>query len=275
VTQILHSLSEVADAYDAIVLDQWGVLHDGTAPYPDAKGAIDRLSGRRLAVLSNSGKRAGPNADRIAAMGFDASRFEYVMTSGEALHRNIGHLSMRLFAIEGASGDAGRWAGDAPLEFVNDPSDAEAALLMGLPDGSAQADYAGLLQSAFTRGLPMYCSNPDLKSPRGGGVYVMSSGALAQRYADMGGTVYLYGKPHGPIFQAMQSALGCPPDRILMVGDSLHHDIHGAAEAGWHSALIQAGIHAPDLPHLTSDAVQALAARSGVAAPTYALSLLR
>ncbi|MDG2069494.1 MAG: TIGR01459 family HAD-type hydrolase, partial [Paracoccaceae bacterium] len=41
------------------MFDQWGVLHNGTAPY---SGAIDCLanlanSGLTLAVLSNSGKR--------------------------------------------------------------------------------------------------------------------------------------------------------------------------------------------------------------------------
>ena len=85
--QLIGSITEIADRFEAIVLDQWGVLHDGTAPYPGAVDTLDHLSQRgcRLAVLSNSGKRADLNRARIAAMGFSASLFDCVMTSGEAL----------------------------------------------------------------------------------------------------------------------------------------------------------------------------------------------
>ncbi|MEL7026766.1 MAG: TIGR01459 family HAD-type hydrolase, partial [Pseudomonadota bacterium] len=97
----LQSLTEIAENYDAIVLDQWGVLHDGTRPYPHAVAALTSLAerGTRMAVLSNSGKRAGPNADRIAAIGFPAALFEVVMTSGEALWRDIqaGRISEQAF----------------------------------------------------------------------------------------------------------------------------------------------------------------------------------
>jgi ribonucleotide monophosphatase NagD (HAD superfamily) len=67
-TRWLSHLAEIADRYDAIVLDQWGVLHDGTRPYPGAVMALEQMkAGRaRLAVLSNSGKRAAPNLTRIA-----------------------------------------------------------------------------------------------------------------------------------------------------------------------------------------------------------------
>ena len=85
----LDSLKEIAGDYDAVVLDQWGVLHDGTTPYPRAIDTLKTLRGTRFAVLSNSGKRAAPNAARIAAMGFCADLFDLVMTSGEALWQDI------------------------------------------------------------------------------------------------------------------------------------------------------------------------------------------
>ena len=68
-TRLLDSISQIADQFDAIVLDQWGVLHDGTTPYDGAIDALQRLvsQGSRLAVLSNSGKRSDLNAQRIAA----------------------------------------------------------------------------------------------------------------------------------------------------------------------------------------------------------------
>lgn len=68
--RIVESLAEVASDYDAIVFDQWGVLHDGRTGYPLSIQAVTDLNSRDLclAVLSNSGKRAEANRERIEAM---------------------------------------------------------------------------------------------------------------------------------------------------------------------------------------------------------------
>jgi len=169
---IASSLAEIAGHYDGIVLDQWGVLHDGTTPYPDAVAAIEQLArnGTRLAVLSNSGKRAAPNLARIADMGFDPDAFEVVMTSGEALWHDIdaGRIdAARFYAIERSAGDAAGWAEDLNVDLVA-LNQAQAVLLMGLPDGSTLADWDSVLDHIVGLDLTIYCSNPDLASPRGG-----------------------------------------------------------------------------------------------------------
>lgn len=267
-TERLASLAAVAGRFDAIVFDQWGVLHDGGAPYPRAVAAVAalRAAGPLLAVLSNSGKRAAPNAARIAAMGFDVSAFAAVMTSGEALWRDIAGgkvAARRLAPIERAPGDAAAWAEGLDVTLTDDVETAEAVLLMGLPDdldGPGAERCAALLDAALQRRAPVFCTNPDRASPRPGGVQVMSPGALAHRHAERGGSVRFYGKPHLPVFRALQAALGAPPDRILMVGDSLEHDIAGAQAAGWRSAFVEAGLHA--------------AAFAGAASPEAALDRL-
>ncbi|MBT6532290.1 MAG: TIGR01459 family HAD-type hydrolase, partial [Marinovum sp.] len=42
-SQQIDTLAEIAANYDAIVLDQWGVLHDGSAPYDQAVNALNGL----------------------------------------------------------------------------------------------------------------------------------------------------------------------------------------------------------------------------------------
>jgi len=281
VTRLLDSIGQVADQFDAIVLDQWGVLHDGSAPYPAALDALEILRNcpAKIGVLSNSGKRAAPNLDRIANMGFDPKAFDCVMTSGEALWQNFasGQATARsLFPIVGKTGDAEAWANGLNLQMTQMVSDADAILLMGLADGTALDAYDAQFKAALASGLPLYCSNPDFTSPRGGGQYVISPGALAKRYQDMGGTVHLYGKPHLPIFTAMERTLGCASERILMVGDSLHHDILGAQTAGWSSLLIRIGIHAPDIHADTiSNDIAALAEANAMPPPDFSLADLR
>jgi len=276
VTQRINTLADVARDYDAIVFDQWGVLHNGTAPY---SGAIDCLanlanSGLTLAVLSNSGKRTGPNARRMADMGFAPSLFTQIMTSGEALWRDIdaGKVPQRhFFCIERSAGDAFTWAEGLPVEFT-DLENAEAVLLMGLPDGTRLADWRPTLRAALDAGLPIYCSNPDRQSPRADGL-VISPGALAFTYIDMGGDVTFYGKPHLRIFDALALSLGVA--RILMVGDSLEHDIAGAQAAGWDSLLVQGGLYASEFAQADHDAVLAsLVTAKACRPPTFSIEVL-
>lgn len=278
--QLIENLAEVASDYDAIILDQWGVLHDGTAPYPGAPDALRMLAaeGTRLAVLSNSGKRAAPNLARIAQMGFPATLFETVMTSGEALWQDCaaGRLSMsRAYPITRADADARIWAEGLDVELV-DIEDADAILLMGLPDDTDPAAFDDVLREARARELNLVCSNPDRASPRADGRIVASPGALAATYEQMGGRVIYYGKPHRPVFQALERALDAPPERLLMVGDSPHHDIAGADAAGWDSVLVQGGLHAEKFQ--TDDiqgAIAALSDQEQTPLPTFSIRYLR
>ncbi|QBY00484.1 TIGR01459 family HAD-type hydrolase [Rhodophyticola sp. CCM32] len=246
--QAIASLSLVADQFDALVFDQWGVLHNGQTAYgaaPDVVAAL-RHNGCRLAVLSNSGKRAEANASRLAAFGFGDGVFETVMTSGEAFWLDVaaGHVPHRAFLpIVANPGDARIWGAGLEVRFADDPELAEAVLLMGLPEGSDGAEARARMQQALTQGLPVYCTNPDISSPRADGMMQLSPGALAREYADQGGKVIYYGKPHLPVFEALRRQLDLPPRRILMIGDSLEHDITGAAKAGWRSVFIQGGLY--------------------------------
>ncbi|MEM9475368.1 MAG: TIGR01459 family HAD-type hydrolase [Pseudomonadota bacterium] len=279
-TRRLATLTEVADRFDAIVLDQWGVLHDGTVAYSGAVACLQRLraTGSRLAVLSNSGKRAAPNQDRISGMGFAADLFDAVMTSGEALWQDVaaGRVAETvLFAIERAPGDAAAWAEGLGVTFVDRPEDAQAVLLMGLPDGAQHADFADDLDIARSQGIPVLCTNPDRASPRANGEIVLSPGALAHAYAEAGGTVRFYGKPHGPVFSALEAALGVAPERLLMVGDSLEHDIAGGHAAGWSTAFVEGGLHAGRFVGPDPDAALVrLVAEQGTPSPDFTLSRL-
>ena len=268
-TNRIETIRAIASNYDVIVFDQWGVLHDGTSPYSGAIAAIKSLPGK-TAVLSNSGKRAAPNLSRIASMGFPASGFDYVMTSGEALWQDIAQGAVpaqRFFAVERALGDAKDWAQGLSIDLVDEAEKAEAILLMGLPDGAALDAWQEALKNWRARDLPLYCSNPDRQSPRAEGL-VISPGALAFRYQDMGGRTTFYGKPHLPVFHALERVFG--PGQYLMVGDSMEHDIAGGQTAGWDTLLVEGGLYEErfakeDAAHVLAE----IAAEKNCALPTY------
>lgn len=271
-TQALNSIRDIAHLYDAIVFDQWGVLHNGTSAYVGAIAAIRGLEKQapKLGVLSNSGKRAAPNGARIGAMGFDMNAFAHVMTSGEALWQDVRQgviQQQRFLPVERSKGDAAAWAKGLEIDITDDAQAADAILLMGLPDGTKMSDFAIPMNTWLARGLPIYCSNPDRKSPRVGST-VISPGTLAFAYRHLGGQVVFYGKPHRPIFRAIEAAMG--EGKFLMVGDSLEHDIAGAQGAGWDSLLIQGGLYRDTFAADPCDATLArLVAEQGCQPPKY------
>jgi ribonucleotide monophosphatase NagD (HAD superfamily) len=127
-----------------------------------------------------------------------------------------------------------------------------------LPDGSVQAMSLDELRAALgalaTRSPPPFflCANPDLVTVAGAGKpLAIMPGTLAAWYAEAAGeeSVILLGKPGAGIYSAALAAAGDPsPSSVLAIGDSLEHDIAGAAGAGGVDALFVAGgIHKGDL----------------------------
>src|SRR5690606_23462326 len=82
---LIGGLGEVANRYDAFFIDQFGVLHDGTAPYPYAAETLLRLTraGKRVMLLSNSGKRSAANETRLERLGFSREGWTDFLSSGE------------------------------------------------------------------------------------------------------------------------------------------------------------------------------------------------
>lgn len=252
----LTGVSALIDRYDGFIIDQWGVLHDGTTPYPNAAECLRRLraAGKRIVILSNSGRREADNVRLMTSMGFAADSYDRFISAGEdaraaliartdSFHRALG---VRCYAF--TRDDDRSLLDGIGLEFVDRIDDAEFLALIGTDSPRRDlVDYEPELRQAIARRLPMICANPDLLrlSPRG---MIEAPGVLARHYEALGGEVFYHGKPHPAIFRSCLAALhGCAPDHVIAIGDSIEHDILGAARAGVPSALIAGGVHAPAL----------------------------
>lgn len=253
----IAGLREIADRYDAFLVDQFGVLHDGRAAFAGARACLEalRARGARIGVVSNSGKRSGPNAARLAELGFARELFDAVTTSGEVCHDLI---ARKLAAGEIAPGAAIHVvARDTDRSVIagldvtetSDPAAADLALIAGAaPERMSLDAYAASLAPLASRGAPCICANPDLRMYVAGGVS-FGAGAIALRYAEAGGAVRWIGKPHREIFAHALAALGNPaPSRTLMIGDSVGHDIEGARASGCDWALVLGGVYAGETP---------------------------
>jgi HAD superfamily hydrolase (TIGR01459 family) len=248
-------VSSLAGLFDGYILDQWGVLHDGTRPYPGAAECLRRLraAGKRIVVLSNSSKREAESLQLIAAMGFDRGAIDRFVSAGEEARRAMQlrdddfhrALGRRCYAFT-RDGDRSLLEG-LGLEFVDQIGKADFLAVIGSDSPRRLlADYEPELQAGIARRLPMICANPDTArfTPQG---LTEAQGVLARRYEALGGRVFYHGKPHPPIYRSCLEALGCRPQKVIAIGDSADHDVLGAAQVGIRSALIPGGVHGAEL----------------------------
>lgn len=257
---------DLAEAADTLLIDQFGTLHDGTIAYPGAIAALRELRrrGRRVVLLSNSGKRVDKNARRLAGLGITPDCYDLSMTSGELGYRMLrdgsvvearGATRALLLAREGDPLLDG-----TGIEAVTDAARAQIVVLAGSDgDRRPMAWYEALLAPAARNGLPLLCLNPDRKmlTPTG---LAFGAGAIAETYQRLGGVVAWFGKPHRAVYDLVLKELGEPdPARVAGVGDSIEHDIAGARGMGGAGWLVRTGI----IEGATDDALEAECARVG------------
>jgi ribonucleotide monophosphatase NagD (HAD superfamily) len=77
--------------YDVILLDQFGVLHNGAHSLPGAIEAVNELAraGKNLVVVSNTSQRQANAISRFQRLGFDPTLLSGFQTSGDAAFRCI------------------------------------------------------------------------------------------------------------------------------------------------------------------------------------------
>jgi HAD superfamily hydrolase (TIGR01459 family) len=253
--RLIDGMRVLAPAYDGFILDLWGVVHDGTAPFPGVLDCMERLigAGKRLVLLSNAPRRADDVRRRIAMIGVPEELYHGVMSSGEEAWQHLRRrddpfyagLGRRCLHI-GSDRDLEMRDG-LDLSFLGVPDEADFILNTG-PAGwdDTIEDYAPVLTAARECDLPMVCANPDLVVIHNGRP-ALCAGALAEEYERIGGRVRWHGKPHASVYDSCIELLGIGDRRrLLAIGDSLRTDIAGAAAARIDSLLVAGGVHAAE-----------------------------
>lgn len=243
----LTSLQHVADQYDAFLLDQFGVIHDGKNAYDGAVDAVTKLqrAGKKIVIISNSSRRRSDTVARLKSMGFgpcddgiegdadppiDGIHPISVVTSGDLVFQGLGavqssppfeDLGMRCFVFGNGDDDedyvreAGKVA--APIDK------ADFILARGLfsmlgagPDllwepsapYSLEAESAVLQLALERRPGGLPLLVANPDEVRPDGRDSPMPGQLAKRYREMGASdLRLVGKPHSLIYKECELML--------------------------------------------------------------------
>ena len=276
IIRVINGMRELAPEYDGFILDLWGVVHDGTAPFPGVLDCMERLiaAGKRLVLLSNAPRRSDDVIRRITRIGVPERLYHGVMSSGEEawqylhdrtdpFHAALGRCCLHI----GSERDLEIREG-LDLAFVDTPAEADFILNTGPAEWEDTLEtYMPVMAEALSRGLPMVCANPDLVVVHNGKP-ALCAGALAEEYQRLGGRLRSHGKPHPSVYDSCLGPLGMADKRrILAIGDSLRTDIAGAAGAGIDSLFIAGGIHAAEFSsngRLDPERIKAALAENGL-----------
>ncbi|KAK4537181.1 hypothetical protein CDCA_CDCA11G3206 [Cyanidium caldarium] len=199
--------------YDAILFDQYGVLHDGRRAHLWAEYCVRQLHrvGIPCAVISNSSRLQHETLRQLESLGYEREWWQGAVTSGQLVHdalvqrraserqRRNGVLPpTRVLHINW--GDRGRAllpttdAARPTADYWPVGAEARTAELIvthgteGVtePDGTSvrplpPPDIDRLLRVGAERRVPLWCANPDWVTVVGG-VNVTMPGTLAQQY---------------------------------------------------------------------------------------------
>ncbi len=256
----------LAGGYDAVLSDVWGVIHNGIAAFAEASDALTRFraTGGAVVLISNAPRPGVQVVRMLDRMGVPHSAYDAIVTSGDVTRDYVAKRSGEPVLLIGPERDHSIFTGlDAPFRTLDE---ARYVICSGLYDDETEtpADYEDLLGRIRARNLFMLCANPDIVVERGDRL-IYCAGALADRYAELGGEVYYAGKPYRPLYdlaldkiaRARGSAVGL--DRTLAIGDSVRTDLKGAHDLGVDCLFMTAGIHAEELGHRDDPDLDALA----------------
>lgn len=250
---VIKSISQIINKFDTLILDQWGVLHDGKNGYLDAINCVKQLKllNKNLIIISNSSKKKKESIERLKPLGFNKNDFVEVITSGEVIWQELNKPSIswakklkKNYYHIGLKGKSKFFIG-LKKNLVKNIKDADFLLGTNVDNTISIIDYVPLLKKALEANLPFVCANPDYESiERTNNKRNYCMGSIAKLYKNFGGTVHILGKPSKVIYErAFSSFQNLRKNKIIAIGDSIPHDIRGAKNFGIKSLLITSGIH--------------------------------
>lgn len=289
-SQIVSSLDEISQNYDALFVDLWGCIHNGLEPFAEAVAAMQRYraGGGKVVYVTNAPRHWQSVSKQLDHIGVAEDSWDAIATSGD---------SARFAMYNGAVGSKVYFIGQPhdlnffdPLKIVEDPvaiervslEEAEGIICCGPEDPMADPDVnRPTFLFAKQKGMKLLCANPDIVVDRGER-REWCAGALAKLYTEMGGESLYFGKPHPPIYDLARrrlSAMGenVPDSRILCIGDGVLTDVRGAMGEDLDCLFISGGLAAAETKTEIDPDPQALQAylETEMVSPRYSIGKLR
>jgi HAD superfamily hydrolase (TIGR01450 family) len=260
----LTTIRQLAERYDTILLDSYGVLVDESYGLAGARELIEWLesTGKSYYIVTNDASRSIPSrAGKFIEQGVPVPR-ERIINSGCLIPRffqenNLAGAPTVVFG----SPDAYEYVTDGGAEILSLERLDDAMVFVLADDAgydwrSGMNDLVTTLNRKVLDGqeFTLLLPNPDIIYPSGERAYSFAAAALADMIESalvrlFGGNpehrFTRLGKPFAPIFdEAVRRAKQSGADKnFVMIGDQLETDIAGANAYGIPSTIVTTGIN--------------------------------
>jgi glycerol-1-phosphatase len=239
----LPSLDQVADYVDGFLLDAFGVLNVGETAIPGAvaRMASLRARGKRLVVLTNAASYTRPQLlAKYHRLGFDFTAEEVVASRDVAVARLKIIAPGATWAAIAAANDTFADIPARVLDAIADPTaldTADGVLFLSTARWSPELQTR-LIATLQRSPRPVVIANPDIVAPREDGL-TLEPGLFGHDLLDrLHVDAHWFGKPFPEAFTEAITRTDLAPDRLAMVGDTLHTDVLGGAAVGCRSVLV-------------------------------------
>lgn len=261
VTQIIQQFSEIADRYDVLYCDVWGVLHNGVQVHPGAAAALAafRAKGGQVVLMTNAPRPAEAVAAHLEELGAPRGCYDLIATSGDAAQDALiaGLVGRKVYHIGDPEKDEPFFhhPDGTPIDVERVAlADAEGIVATGLFNDRVETpeDYRLIIARGVNQGLPLLCANPDIVVDKGD-KRLFCAGAIAEAYSEAGGKSLYFGKPHPPIYALAARRLAettgqtVRPEQVLVIGDGLPTDVRGAVGEDLDCLFVTGGLMAEAL----------------------------
>ena len=197
----VEGLQSLAERYDLVLCDVWGVLHNGVKAYEAASDALTRFraKGGQVVLVSNAPRPGASVGTQLDGFGVPRSAYDAIVTSGDLTRLAIEERIRQIVHHIGPPRDMPIYDGlDVRFGSIDE---ADYVVCSGFDDDENETveNYRARLEAMRRRNLLMVCANPDLIVERGH-MILPCAGTIGLAYEEMGGEVLYAGKPHAPVY---------------------------------------------------------------------------
>lgn len=246
--QKLKYISRIKDEFDTVISGVNGVIMRGDCIVDEAVDTLIKLyqSGKKIMLASNSGMRVKDLYYTLKHKNVPMNIFYAMITAGEIAHFYLknNRIGETYYSLSGNASSV-----VAGLDYKAADSIVMADFIVAETESSGVnlAEMMPMLEQSLHLHLPLLCVGNNTSLITDAGV-VESVGAVAEKYALMGGQVIPFGKPDVRIAAYLtENVAGFMAKRCLVVGDGMATDMRMGNSFGTKTLFLTEGVHQLDI----------------------------
>lgn len=241
----INYISRIKDDFDFVICGVNGVFMRGDIVDISCVDALIKIyqSGKKIALTSNTGMRVQDLYYFLKHKDIPMNIFYAIITAGEIAHFYLCNNHVLGSSYYNLSGQPSMVMKGLPYQAVDSVVMADFVLAETFNAGLDETTAFPVLEQALHLHLPMLCVGNNMSIVHSSGVRT-SVGAIAEKYALMGGQVISFGKPDVRIAAYLTEGI---PDfqrnRCLVIGDCMSTDMRMGNAFGAQTLFMTNGVH--------------------------------